>query len=75
MKLLSFWSDPVWRGLRIISFVTAAITLIILAVVLGGATSFRVPLAVAVITNIAVALAVVIRTFVLHARLRHSPKP
>lgn len=74
MKLRSFWSDPVWRGLRIISFITAAITLVILAVVLWGATSWRFALAIAVITNIAVAVAVVIRTFVLRARLRHSQK-
>jgi hypothetical protein len=63
-----------WRGLRIVSFVTATITLIILAIVLLGATSFRVPLAAAVITNIAVAIADVIRTFVLRSKLRHSPK-
>ena len=74
MNLRSFWSDPLWRGLRIVSFVTAAVTLILLAIVLLGATSWRVALATAVVTNIAVAVAVVIRTFaVLHAKSRHSP--
>lgn len=74
MKLLSFWSDPMWRALRIASFVTGAITLILLAIVLLGATSFRFPLAAAVVLNIVAAIVVVVRTYQLHAQQRQSPK-
>lgn len=74
MKTLSFWSDPVWRGLRIVSFVTATATLVILAIYLLGATSWRVPLIAAVVANIGVVVAVVIRTIILNAKMRHSTK-
>jgi hypothetical protein len=60
--------------MRIVSFVSAAATLIVLAVYLFGARSWLVPLVSAVITNVAVMVALVIRTMVLHAKYRHAPK-
>jgi hypothetical protein len=80
MKIPSFWlyprwSDPTWRHLRITSFCTAAITLILLVIVLSGASSFRYALAAAVILNFVVAVGVGVRTYTLHARQRHLPKP
>ena len=70
----SFWSDPIWRGMRIVSFISAAATLIVLAVYLAGARSWLVLLESAVVTNVAIMVALVIRTFVLHAKLRDAPK-
>jgi hypothetical protein len=61
----SFWSDPVWRGLRVISFITATATIVILIVYISGSKSWLVPLAVAVVANIGVMIAVVIRTLIL----------
>lgn len=79
MKLPSFWwnarwSDPTWRALRIVSFCTAAVTLILLVIVLSGVSSFRYPLAAAVILNFVVAVFVGARTYVLYNRQRHLPK-
>jgi len=54
VNLQSHWSDPRWRLLRITSFVSASVTLIFLAVFHLGATSWRYPLAVAVLANIIV---------------------
>jgi len=73
VQFLSFWSDPVWRGLRIIQIVTGSTTLIILAIVLLGNSSWLVALVTAVLTNLSVAVAVVIRTFIVRAKLRHPP--
>jgi len=46
----------------------------VLAVYLSGDRKWLVPLYTAVVTNVAIMVALVIRTFVLHAKLRHSPK-
>jgi hypothetical protein len=54
VKRQTHWSDPTWRLLRVASFVTAGATLITLAIVLSGVTSWRYPLAVAVVANIIV---------------------
>ena len=74
MKFRSFWSDPIWKGLRIVSFVSASATLIVLAVYLSGDRKWLVLPYTAVLTNVAIMVALVIRTFVLRAKLRHSPK-
>jgi hypothetical protein len=71
VKPWSFWSDPAWRGLRVLSFITASATIVILIVYLSGTTSWRVALITSVLTNIGVMLAVVIRTAIL--RSRRSP--
>ncbi|HVA70421.1 MAG TPA: hypothetical protein VNF08_03760 [Acidimicrobiales bacterium] len=68
MKSFSHWSDPTWRFLRITSFVTAGITLICLAVVLAGESSWRYPLAVAVVANIFVMFLVVLATYELRGK-------
>ena len=75
MSVLSFWSDPIWKGLRIVSFASAAATLIILAVVISGGRSWRVALDTSVVTNIAVFAALVVRSFIFRAKLRHTTKP
>jgi len=74
VRFRSFWSDPIWKGLRIVSFVSASATLMVLAVYLSGDRKWLVPLYTAVVTNVAIMVALVIRTFVLHVKLRHSPK-
>jgi hypothetical protein len=71
--MLSF-SDPMWRGLRSVSLISGAATIILLAVVLSGAPSWRFALMVSVLTNIAVVVAVLIRTLELRAKLRHQSK-
>jgi len=65
VKFVSYWSDPAWRTLRIMSFVTASITLIILGVVLAGASVWRGPLVGAVVANVVVMALLVRRTVVL----------
>lgn len=72
MKPWSFWSDPIWRGLRSVSFVTATATVVILVIYLSGARSWRVALIASVVANIGVMLAVVIRTFVLKSHRSHD---
>ena len=75
MSVLSFWSDPIWKGLRIVSFISVAVTLILLAVYFSGVRSSRVALDTAIVTNIAIFAALVIRSFILRAKLRHTSKP
>lgn len=70
MNIRSFWSDPVWKGLRVVSFVTVTVTLVILVVYFSGVNSWRVPLEIAVLTNFAVFVALVIRTLILRAKVR-----
>lgn len=72
MSGLSFWSDPVWKGLRLVSFVTVTATLVILVVYFSGESSWRVALEVAILTNLAVFVALVIRTIILRAKLDRS---
>jgi hypothetical protein len=72
--LQSYWSDPTWRALRITHFVTAAITLIFLAIVLLGATSFRLPLGAAIILNIVILVCVMTRGYKLQNLQRPLPK-
>jgi hypothetical protein len=67
VKPWSFWSDPVWRGLRVVSFVTASATIVILIIYLSGAKSWLTALVTAVIVNIGIMLAVVIRTAALRS--------
>jgi len=74
VRIRSFWSDPIWKGLRIVSFASASATLIVLVVYFSGDRSSLVLVYTAVLSNIAIMVALVIRTFVLHAKLRHSPK-
>lgn len=70
MSVRSFWSDPVWKGLRVISFVTATVTLVILVVYFSGANSWRFPLEVAIVINFGVFVALMIRTLILRAKAR-----
>jgi hypothetical protein len=58
-----YWSDPLWRRLRIASFISAVTVLVLLAVYLLGVQSLLVPLAVFVIVNIVIQSAVGFRTF------------
>jgi hypothetical protein len=74
VRFRSFWSDPIWKGLRIVSFVSASVTLILLAVFLSGDRSWLVLLYIALVTNVAIMVALVIRTIVLHAKLGRTPK-
>jgi hypothetical protein len=57
-----YWSDPLWKFLRIATFCTVAATLVILVVYLSGTKSWLDALSVAVIVNIVLNLALVIRT-------------
>lgn len=70
----SFWSDPVWKGMRIVSFVSAAFTLTCVAVLLSGHPAWRVALIAAVVANVGVFTALVVRTLKLRSNLREAPK-
>lgn len=74
MRVLSFWTDPVWKGLRIVSFVSVTVTAVILVVYFSGVSSWRFPLEVAILTNLAVFVALMTRTFILRARGDRPPK-
>ena len=74
MRVRSFWSDPIWKGLRIVSFVSVSATLLLLALYLAAGHSWLVAFQSAVLTNVAIMVALVVRTFVLSAKLRHSSK-
>jgi hypothetical protein len=74
LNVRSFWFDPVWKGLRIVSFATVIITLVILVVYFSGASSWRFALEVAILTNLAVFVALMIRTLILRAKVSGSPK-
>ena len=74
MSVRSFWFDPVWRGLRIISLASATITLVILVVYFSGASSWLFALEVAVLTNLAVFVALMIRTLIFRVKVGRSPK-
>jgi hypothetical protein len=73
MYFRSYWADPIWRVLRIVTFVTVAITLIILVVYLSGQKSWLDALGVAVIVNIVMNAALLVRTLIYRAHLhRHE---
>lgn len=74
MSGLSFWSDPIWKGLRIVSFVSATVTVILLVVFFSGHRSWRVPLDTAIAVNIAVFVTLITRSFIVRAKLRQSAK-
>jgi hypothetical protein len=71
----AYWSDPVWRGLRVITIVTATATIAILIVYLLVGKSWLNVLAVAVIVNVGLNLALVIRSLMVRAKLRRPPEP
>jgi hypothetical protein len=75
VSVLSFWPDPIWKGLRIVSFVSATVTVTLLVVFFTGHRSWRVPLDTAIATNIAIFVALVTRSFILRAKLRQASKP
>jgi hypothetical protein len=68
----AYWSDPIWRGLRVVTIVTATATIALLIVYLVVGKTWLVPLAAAVIANVALNAALVIRSLVVRSRLRHS---
>ncbi len=70
---MTFWSDPIWKGMRIVSLASASITLITLIVFVSGVHSWRIELITAVVTNFCVFAALVIRTLILKSKTRHTP--
>lgn len=74
MNFRAYWSDPLWRGLRVVTIVTATSTIVILVVYLIVGKPWLVPLAAAVIANVGLNLALVIRSLIVRARLRRPPE-
>jgi hypothetical protein len=74
VNLRGYWSDPLWRGLRVVTIVTATSTIAVLIVYLVEGKSWLVPLAALVIANVGLNLALVIRSLIVRARLRHPPE-
>jgi hypothetical protein len=72
MYFRSYWADPIWKVLRIITFVTATTTLIILGIYLSGQKSWLDTLAVAVIVNVVLNVALLIRTLIYRGQLRRD---
>ena len=72
MNFRAYWSDPLWRGLRVITIVTATATVAILIVYLVVGRSWLDALAAAVIANVGINVALVIRTLVVRAKRRRS---
>ena len=72
MNFRAYWSDPLWRGLRVITIVTATATVAILIVYLVVGRSWLDALAAAVIANVGLNVALVIRTLVVRAKRRRT---
>ena len=72
MNFRAYWSDPLWRGLRVITIVTATATVAILIVYLVVGRSWLDALAAAVIANVGINVALVIRTLVVRAKRRRT---
>jgi hypothetical protein len=72
MNFRAYWSDPLWRGLRVITIVTATATIAILIVYVVVGRSWLDALAAAVIANVGLNVALVIRTLVVRAKRRRS---
>jgi hypothetical protein len=70
----AYWSDPIWRGLRVITIVTASATIVILIGYLVAGKSWLVPLVAAVVANVGLNVALVIRSLIVRAKLRRSPE-
>jgi hypothetical protein len=68
----AYWSDPIWRGLRVVTIVTATVTIALLIAYLMVGKSWLTALVAAVIANIGFNVALVIRTLVVRSRHRHS---
>jgi hypothetical protein len=71
----AYWSDPLWRGLRVITIVTATATVAILIVYLVVGKSWLDALVAAVIANVGLNLALVIRSLIVRAKLRRTREP
>lgn len=74
MNFRAYWSDPMWRGLRVITIVTATATIAILVVYLVVGKSWLDALIAAVIANVGLNIALVIRSLVVRAKLRRPPE-
>jgi hypothetical protein len=72
MYFRSYWADPTWRVLRIATYVTAASTLVILGVYLSGQKSWLDALTVAVIVNVVLNVALLVRTLIYRAEKRRQ---
>jgi hypothetical protein len=72
MYFRSYWADPIWKVLRIVTFVTATCTLVILGVYLSGHKSWLDALAVTVIVNVLLNVALLVRTLIYRGRLRRE---
>ncbi|MGC2169422.1 MAG: hypothetical protein WA580_10000 [Acidimicrobiales bacterium] len=72
MYFRSYWADPIWKVLRIVTFVTATSTLVILGIYLSGHKSWLVALTVAVIVNVVLNVALLVRTLMYRAKVRRD---
>jgi hypothetical protein len=68
----AYWSDPLWRGLRVVTIVTATATIVVLIGYLVGGKSWLVPLVAMVIANGGLNIALVIRSLIVRTGLRRS---
>jgi hypothetical protein len=73
MALLTYWSDPMWRVMRISTFVTSGVTLVILIIFLLASSSWRDELVGVVVINLAAFAALVSRTIILRSADGQSP--
>jgi hypothetical protein len=73
MALLTYWSDPMWRVMRISTFVTSGVTLVILMIFLLASSSWRDELVGVVVINLAAFAALVSRTIILRSADGQSP--
>ena len=69
MALGTHWSDRTWRTLRIATFVTSGVTLVLLLVImLTGSSSWRYPLVVVVVINLLAFSLLMLRTMSLQTK-------
>lgn len=74
MSFCAYWSVPIWRGLRVSTIVTATATVAVLIVYLVAGRSWLVRLAGAVITNVGLNVALMIRSLIVRVRLHRPPE-
>ena len=72
MNFRLYWSDPLWRGLRVVTIVTATATIVILIGYFAVGKSWLDALIAVVIANVALNIALVIRSLIVRTRLRRS---
>jgi len=70
VRLAGYWDDPTWRLLRVTTFVTGSLTILLVVAYLLISRSFLYPLTTAVVINLVANIALVVCTLAVRAGRR-----